>query len=527
MASRRAFDTSLAAAAVIGSIVLVNILGQSWFVRLDLTRDRLYTLSEASRRAVRELDDRLTITAYLSHDLPPPHAARARFVQDLLDEYYVAAGGHVAYQVVDPARSESAAGRAKKQQVQQDVFGRAIREETALERELRTLGIQPLEVRVAEGDRLEVKRVYMGVVLRYGERREVLPAVLRTSSLEYDLTSRIRKLSRDKVPLVGIVPGPGELERAAQLTSLARLLGQLYQVGTVDLGAGKSVPAEVDAVLVIGPREPFDAAQVAALERFVSGGGSAALFLDRVRVQPLSTEYEEVAHGLDGLLASWGVRVGSGLVADTSCATVTVNAQQGAVTAPQPVQYPLIPLARDLDQDHPLTRGLSSVALPFVSPLEVVPGAGGGVVEVLVTSSPQSWIESPPYDLNPLRSWPASHGMSGPYPLLVGVPGVEGGRGRVLVVGGSSLIQDHSLAGAGQTLVLNMVDWLLADESLLAIRSRGQVVRPLRELDDSTRAVLKYGNIVGAPALFILFGLIRWRLRERRRAGVAAGLARR
>ena len=66
------------------------------------------------------------------------------------------------------------------------------------------------ELEAALRDRLEVKRVYMGIVLRYGERREVLPAVLRTSSLEYELTSRIRKLSRDEDGLVAIVPGPGD-----------------------------------------------------------------------------------------------------------------------------------------------------------------------------------------------------------------------------------------------------------------------------------------------------------------------------
>jgi ABC-type uncharacterized transport system involved in gliding motility auxiliary subunit len=92
-----------------------------------------------------------------------------------------------------------------------------------------------------------------------------------------------------------------------------------------------------------------------------------------------------------------------------------------------------------------------------------------------------------------------------------------GDGGRALVIGGSSMVQDQFMGGTAQALALNLVDWLLLDEAMMGIRTRGLAVAPLDELSDATRTTLKYANILGLPALFVAYGLVRWRLRERRR----------
>jgi len=70
----------------------------------------------------------------------------------------------------------------------------------------------------------------------------------------------------------------------------------------------------------------------------------------------------------------------------------------------------------------------------------------------------------------------------------------------------------------GQAFVLNLIDWLMLDEGLLAMRTRGMTVAPLqKDISDNTRNSVKYGNMLGVPFLFCLYGLVRWRSRERRR----------
>lgn len=515
MKRSKLLDTGLFAVAFVGIVVLLNILALNAFFRLDLTRDRQFTLSQASRKSVEDLPDRLTVKAYFSRDLPPPYSTNARYVKDLLDEYYTASGGSLSYEFLDPMAEETEADKEKRKEVTRDIFGRNIREETEVERELRSLGIQPVEVRVNEGDRFEAKRAYMGISLRYGDSREVIPVVTDTRSLEYDLTTLIRKLTRTKVPKIALVIGRDGLDPQEHLGNLVGLLGQQYEVEPLDLAGTADVPPDVDALVVTGPSQPFTADEAAAVDRFVRGGKAAAFLLDAVRVDLRSTQYEPADHGLGPLLAGYGLRIRPGLLLDRQCASINVIQQQGPFRFPQAVRYPFIPAVGQLDQEKPLTRGLGEVTLPFVSALEVDPSRGT-TAEVLVSSSPESWTQALPVDLNPLQRWSASITFTGPHPLVVGVSGIGDG-GRALVIGGSSLVQDQFMGGTAQALALNLVDWLLLDEAMMGIRTRGLTVAPLDELSDTTRTTLKYANILGLPALFVAYGLVRWRLRERRR----------
>ncbi len=530
MKHRTVFENSIFAAALIGAVILLNVLGLGFFKRIDLTKNDQYTLSEASKQAVADLEDRLTIKAYFSEDLPAPYSTNARYVRDLLDEYYNAAGGNLSYEFLDPTSQETEADKEKRKEVKRDIFGRTIRQETDVERELRMEGIQPVEVRVNEGDNLEVKRVYMGISLHYGDEKEAIPVVTDTSKLEYDLTTLIRKMSRTKVPVLGVITGKDGLDEREDLSSVLGLLRQQYEVRMLDLGEKPAIPDDVDAILVTGPGEPFSAEETEAMAAFIRAGHAAAFLPDAVRVDLSKGESTDLDSGLDGLLKDFGVRVRSGLVLDAQCAQINVTEQRGFMRIQRPVRFPYLPMVERLDQDSPLLAGLANIAFPFVSALEPIE-AEGIESTVLVQSSDQSWIEQPPYDLNPLQRWPATITFDGPHPLVVMLSGKTSGGDeaesagsswRILVIGTSSIIQNQFLTDSAQALALNLVDWLMQDDAMFEIRSRGVAEPPLEEISDGRRNLIKYGNIIGVPLLFVVFGLIRWRLRERRRKTIAA-----
>ena len=86
---------------------------------------------------------------------------------------------------------------------------------------------------------------------------------------------------------------------------------------------------------------------------------------------------------------------------------------------------------------------------------------------------------------------------------------------------GSAFFTDQFNSPQGAALSLNLIDWLLLDEALLAMRSRGLSGAPIDDdLSDGTKTFVKYGNIVGLPLAFVAFGLVRWRRREARRSKV-------
>ena len=71
-------------------VILLNIAGATLFFRIDLTRDNLYSLSEASRKVVSTLSEPLTIKVFFTNDLPAPHNNTEQYLNDLLSEYYIA-----------------------------------------------------------------------------------------------------------------------------------------------------------------------------------------------------------------------------------------------------------------------------------------------------------------------------------------------------------------------------------------------------------------------------------------------------
>jgi len=84
-------------------LILLNLLGTRWFLRLDLTADRIFTPSESTRTLLKSLDDNLLVRAYFTRDLPAPLNRTAQALKDLLDEYRTLSGGRVRYAFIDPA----------------------------------------------------------------------------------------------------------------------------------------------------------------------------------------------------------------------------------------------------------------------------------------------------------------------------------------------------------------------------------------------------------------------------------------
>jgi gliding-associated putative ABC transporter substrate-binding component GldG len=510
-------------AAVLGALVFLNLISVGLFGRMDLTREGIFTLADASRTTMESLEEVVTVTAYFTEDLPAPYSGNSRYVKDLLDEYRAASGGKLVYEFVDPAGEETAEDKAKKKDAKRDIFGRVVREQTSVEKELTGMGIQPVEIRVLEEDKRQTKRAWMGIAIRSGENQEVIPVVQQVGTLEYDLTSLIRKMTRPKVPVLGLVHDHAE----PKVNKLRTILSQLYEVRDLNLHADPTIADDVDAIMVVGPEKSLPPPAVAALDAFVKKGGSAAFFVDRVHVDTQTFQPTPVEHGLNPLLASYGIEVGENLVGDVKCADLSVQEQRGFMVVTMPVKYPFVPMIERLEGESAVSRGIAGVILPFASPVKAT-GGEGREVQILARSSGKSWLEGAPYNINPRRDWGKEQiAVDGPHPLLVqisgdfGAPaeatadGATGGKGRVMVAGTSAFVWDTFFGGGNQALALNIVDWLLLDPALLKMRTRGMTEPPIvADLSDVRRNTIKYGNMIGVPFLLAMFGVVRWRMRE-------------
>jgi gliding-associated putative ABC transporter substrate-binding component GldG len=516
-------------------LVLVNLLSLKGFFRLDLTRDKKFTLSQASIDTVRSLKDTITVSAYFTENLPPPYAQHARYVRDLLEEYLAASSGHFAFLFLDPAASETQEDKALKKEMKRDIFGRLIREPTSVETELSELGLQPVEIRVIEDDQQQTKRAYMGIVIRYQEKHEVIPVVQNLSDLEKDMTSLMRKLTRIREPKLGLIKdamGP-------QIEKLSQQLRQNMAIVPVDLKQDGEISDDIDALLVVGPGEHFGDHGALKIDHFLRKGKNAAILVDRFNVDPRTFQQQPVGpssktHEVLDLVKGYGIEIEPSLVADASCASLNMQENRAGFMFSLPIKYPFVPELMNLSSESPITKGLSGVILPFVSKLTITPKEGFPI-NVLAKSSKVSWLEKEPLDLNPRRNWgDANIQPDGPHALVAEARGVLPAfdansahkesteakplESRLVVVGTSAFLWDDFLSPANMVFALNIVDYLLADSALLTMRAREFTEAPLdAELSDGVRQTVKFANIIGVPFLLVLYGLIRWRLREARR----------
>lgn len=527
MKAKNLAQSSLLVAAVVGCLVLLNLLAVRFFGRADLTHEHLYTLSQATKDTLGSLDDQVTVTAYFSDNLPPPYSSNARYVRDLLEEYRAASHGKLSFEMFDPAGQESAKDKEIKRETKRDIFGNSFREPTEVEKELAAAGVQPVKIRVVEEDQQQIKQAYMGLVIRSGEKKETIPVLQGTGGLEYDLTSLIRKLTRAKTPVLGLLQGHGEVSDE-HLRALHSLLGQTYEVRQVQPDSSGKFPADVDAIFVLGPKQPLDAGAQHALDGFLAEGKAIAFFLDAVSVDTRTFQTQPASHGLTDWLKGYGVTVGDQIVGDVTSQSINVSEQRGNMMITQAQPYPFIPLVHRLESESPVSKGLSEIGFPFSTEVTAQP-ADGRQIAVLARSSPKSWLEKNPPNLSPQRDWQTEtvtfDGKQ--HPLMVAVWGKlkadSANDARLMVVGTSAVVQDELMTSRSNgALIQNIADWLLLDPAMLQMRTRGLAMAPLRtELPDGLRAAAKFGNALGLPVLLMLYGLFRWRMREARRLKVA------
>jgi ABC-type uncharacterized transport system involved in gliding motility auxiliary subunit len=161
-------------------ILLINAVGLTLFFRIDLTGNKIYSLSEASKIVVSNLSEPLTINVFFTKNLPAPHNNTERYLHDLLEEYAIHANNYFNYRFYDVSpEGESISGGSP-----------------GANRELaNNYGINPVQIQVFEKDEVKFKNAYMGLVLIHGDIIEKIPTITTMSGLEYKLTSAIQKLN--------------------------------------------------------------------------------------------------------------------------------------------------------------------------------------------------------------------------------------------------------------------------------------------------------------------------------------------
>ena len=486
-------------AIVIGILIVLNFFSYNIFYRFDLTQNKDYSLSKASKRAAADLKDIVSVKAYFSADLPSQFLNLRQEVGDILDEYVSYSGGKIKAEFIDPKADQ------------------------ATKQELYAVGIPELQFNAIEKDKYQVINGYLGLLIKYGEKFQAIPVIQETKDLEYQITSAIKKLTSPKIPNIGFWQGNGAADLEKEVSAAYKKLGEIYNVSLVNYAADKKITDDLDTLIIIGAQEKFNDNELKAIDAFLISGGSLVILADGVKVdQGLLANKNGI--GLNKILESYGVKLNENLVLDANNVLASFN--QGVVSFT--TNYPYWPkvIKSGFDQNNPAVARLESLVLPWASTIDVnLDKTKDLAVSYLALTSDKAMAVADNFKLEPQAQ--ISDGVRGKFNLAVALSGkfkspfnqTSSKAGHLILVGDSDFIRDNFLRNYPDNLMFfqNVIDGLSLGSDLISIRSKGVTDRPLKEIGEAVKTAVRYTNIFALTIIVVLFGLIRYFLRKKTR----------
>ena len=525
-------NLQLGTAALIILSILVGWFGTSVSGRLDLTADKIFTLSNGTEQILSGLDDLLTIELYESAEPPVQVDLVARDINDFLEDLAGSSGGQVKlvrryldFQALGEAQralenAQDARLNAQDAEAAQSADAalndatQAFREAQDTARKAQLAGVEPQRFNVQTPNGLEIKNGFLGLSMTYIDRREVIPFIRSLDGFEY----RVATLAYDMVQqdverkTIAFFTGHGEKALQENYTELGRLLAQQYNL--VELSSDGETPLDlsgIDVLVIAGPTQRMTAQEYEALNGFLLNGGKMMALVDPVFINPQQLAAIPNQFHFGDFLEPYGVLVEDNLVFDLrSNETITL----GTVMLPYPY-WPRVPTV-----DRKVAGEVESVLVPWVSSLGITDSQVGGVEVIpLMRTSPFAAVDyaygdvtpdSPQLDVTDRQLFESD--------IAVAVESTQtqanggGSPFRIVVVGDSDWLTDPFVNQAQENLALglNLIDWLAQEENLAEIRSKVITTRNLTFSSPTHRNIVQLANVAGIPIVFIILGIVRY-----------------
>ena len=400
-------------------VMLLFILSGLAYFRIDLTRDKKFSVSQVSKHAMESVTEPLRITYYLSKDLENFYP-QTRDVKDFL-RIYGESNKNISVTVEDPI-------------------------EKGMEEALIQKGVFPRQIQSAKENRQELVTVYSSIVMEYLNRMAVIPFIVSGETLEYELTSRLMQLTDSAQDgTFFVMTGNG----LSVDTDYSYVKPWLSAAGFVPVSVTPeeflvsledSLRSEKKPPILLLGTSALEEAAVEGLKTYAEFGGSIFVTTSSNSADVYGTwDAYPVEAGADvflPVLADWGIEVGPELVFDISCYRVTlVSNDENPVY--EYLNYPLwISSLPQYTTTHQISKNVTDLQFFWSSPLNLTkPG------DPLVYTTPNSWLEAPdfskeqPFVANPfmVAQSAAQAGKEAGQHLLSALVSVDGG-GKVMAV---------------------------------------------------------------------------------------------
>lgn len=377
---------------VILLLVALNWLASVWHSRIDLTNEKRFTLSNATKNILKNIKEPVQVDVFLKGNYPAGFKKLSASTADLLQEFKEVSGKNFQYNFVSP---------------DDHVEGT----EVPYGDTLSAMGLVPINLtsQVKEGQQQQF--VYPYALVHY--QGQALPVTLyqgktplinfqdlnsAEAMLEYNVANAISKITQPQKTMIGYSNGNGEPTDVRIYDLVENNLNIDYKLSLFNLNTQPFVPKEFKVLVIVKPTQPFTEAAKFKLDQYVMNGGKLLMFIDRLdaEMDSLQIKNEVVAYDrglqLNDLMFKYGVRQNPDLVMDLQCDYLPFDVNGNGQFELLPWNYFPVMESRS---NHPINKNLGFVAGRFVNSIDTVEAEGIKKTILLSSSVNARRISSP------------------------------------------------------------------------------------------------------------------------------------
>lgn len=381
-------------------ILLLNFIGYYLFTRFDLTSEKRYSLSEPTKKTLKNLEDIVYFQVYLEGEFPAGFKRLKRETREMLDQFR-AYTDNIEYEFVNPSASSDA------------------NERKAVYQRLVERGLNPTDLQVKTNEGASQQIIFPGAIVSY--RNKEIPMELLVSqmgvppeevlnnsiqNLEFNLINTVKKLTVAQKPAIAFIEGHGELPRI-ETADIAMALNEYYRVDRIKINgqlnsltertgndtSATQIKNKYEAIIIAKPDTVIDEKDKFIIDQFIMRGGRVMWLIDPIFASMDSIQFSDATVGiinelnLTDQLFNYGVRLNTNLVMDLSALPIPLKTgEMGG--APQIEFFPwyyfpvLNPMA-----NHPIVKNLNAIKTEFISSIDTLDKKG--IQKTILLSSSQ------------------------------------------------------------------------------------------------------------------------------------------
>ena len=388
---------------IIAVLLILNIIGNFFFHRFDLTKDKRYTLSTTSLNIIKQVENPLFIKVYMQGNLPAEFKRLQQETKQLLEEFQ-AYNKNIIFEFVNPLE--------KKDESMDQI------------KELYRKGLTPINITVDDKGKQSQEMVFPWAIAVYNNKEVNIPllknimgasttqkVVGSVQHLEYSIAEGLNKITKAKQKKIAIIKGNGELQDVLMAKFLLQVR-ESYFIGPFTLDSVAKNPGgtlqaleKYDLAVIAKPTENFSDAEKQVLDQFIINGGKTLWLIDQVSAEMDSlynSSGSTLAYprdlNLNDMFFKYGIRINPDIIKDEQGSPIKLaTGEQGSAAQYQQFNWKFAPQVYP-NIVHPIVKNLGGIKFDFANPIDTL--KNGIKKTILLQSSPYSKKIGTPAEIN-------------------------------------------------------------------------------------------------------------------------------